>query len=343
VPSRSKLVAALLGAVVVVGAGATAGIAEPTGNNTMRPLKINQTEGYFEGQVQVFTYAQNFFCTIEAFDDLDGIDRNGDGVPSSGDPDEMILPECVSGETEGGSLPMMDPTGKPLSESRLFFAIVPVFDADGDRIPETFDPDPGVDLQCPEPGPPFTEEDQPVGSCTTHPSLITADPILAEGLSAVTGFEVPEVPTSLGGFPGPSPVDSPVLIPTAAPNLLPLPGHSHIIETENDPTIWWQVIVNLVEDPSVWPTFDGDCPAGRDRCLTSLEALRASQADGGTGRDIPTNIWLFFANEPLQHGGAPAGETGGAGTGGAAQNNFQNNAQNKAENAENKAGHAGHN
>jgi len=298
---RTKFLTALLAASAVVAVGATTGIAQDTGNNNMRPLKVNQTEGYFDGQVQVFTYAQNFFCTIEAFDDLDGIAREGDGVPAAGDPDEMIIPECIAGETAGGAEPQIDPTGLPVAEAREFFVTVPVFDADGDGIPETFDPNPGVDLQCPEPGPPFTEEDQPVGSCTTHPSFVSSDPILEESLSAVTGFELPRVPR-MPGFPGPLPVDSPVVVPTASPNLIPLPGHSHIVDTENDETVWWQVIVNLVEDRSVWPTFDGDCPAGPDRCLTSIEALRASQADGGTGRDIPTNIWLFFANEPLQHG-----------------------------------------
>lgn len=304
-PTRTRFLAAMVGAVGVVAATATAGIAQDTGNNNVRPLEVNQTEGFFDGQIQVFTYAQNFFCTIEAFDDLDGIDRNGDGVPAAGDPDEMILPECVAGETEGGAEPTIDPTGLPVEKAREFFAIVPVFDADGDAIPEFIDPTPGVDLQCPEPGPPFTEEKQPTGSCTTHPSFVTADPILAEGLSAVTGFDIPEVPTSLGGFPGELPVDEPFVIPTAAPNLLPLPSHSHIVDTENDPTVWWQVFVNLVEDPAVWPTFEGDCAAGRENCLTSIEALRASQEAGGTGRDIPTNIWLFFANEPLQ---GPVGE-----------------------------------
>lgn len=299
---RTKLLAALAGALAVVGVSTTSGIAQDTGNNTMRPLEVNQTEGYFDGNVQVFTYGQNFFCTIEAFDDLDGIGRQGDGVPAAGDPDEMILPACIAGETAGGSEPTMDPTGKPLKDARLFFVTVPLFDADGDGIPEAFDPDPGVDLQCPEPGPPFTEEDQPVGSCTTHPSLVSSDPILGEALSAVTGLPVPQPPFP-AGVPGPLPVDSPVLIPTPTPNTVPLPSHSHIVETENDPQIWWQVIVNLVTDRDVWPTFDGDCPAGRDKCLTSVEALRASQADGGTGRDIPTNIWLFFANEPLQHAG----------------------------------------
>ncbi len=114
--SRTRLIAALLGAVVVVGAGATAGLAQDEGDNDVRPLKVNQTEGYFDGQNQVFTYAQNFHCTVEAFDDLDGLGRQGDGVPAAADPDEMILPECISGETRGGSEPTIDPTGTPVEQ-----------------------------------------------------------------------------------------------------------------------------------------------------------------------------------------------------------------------------------
>jgi len=301
VPTRTKLIAALLGAVAVVGAGATVGIARDTGNNDVRPLKANQTEGFFDGQNQVFTYAQNFHCTIEAFDDLDGIGRQGDGVPAAADPDEMIIPECTVGETAGGAEPTIDPTGIPVKDARRFFAIVPVFDADGDAIPEFTDPNPGIALQCPEPGPPSTEDKQPLGSCTTHPSFVFIDPILAEGGKALTGVPIPGN-LSLPGFPGKLPVDEPFALPTVSPGaLIPLPGHSHIIETELDPQqTWWQVIVNIVEDPAVWPDLEGNCPAGRDKCLTSVEALRAAQTGGGTGHDIPTNIWLFFTNEPLE-------------------------------------------
>ena len=302
--SRTRLIAALLGAVVVVGAGATAGIAQDEGNNDVRPLKVNQTEGYFDGQNQVFTYAQNFHCTIEAFDDLDGLGRQGDGVPAAADPDEMILPECISGETRGGSEPTIDPTGSPVEKARKFWAIVPLFDANGNGIPEGIDPTPGVDVQCAEPGPPSTEEKGGFGSCTMHPSFVFVDPIIDEIGTAVTGLAVPNPTAGLPTLPGKLPIRSPVALPTVGPGVLvPLPSHSHIVETEIDDQSWWRVIVVLVKDATVWPDLDGNCAAGRDKCLTSLGALRASQAGDGSGRDIPTNIWLFFANEPLNHSG----------------------------------------
>jgi len=302
VSTRKRLLAAVVGAVAVAGLTATAGVAQDTGDNDVRPLKINQTEGFAGGDTQVFTYGQNFHCTIEPFDDLDGIGRQGDGVPAASDPDEMIIPECISGETRGGSEPTIDPAGNPIQDSRKFWAIIPVFDADGDLIPEGLDPDPGIDLQCPEPGPPTTAERSPVGSCTMHPSIVFVDPILDEIVAALTGLELPNPLESVPTLPLALPVDEPVALPTVSPGvIIPLPSHSHIVETANDDQIWWQVIVVLVTDPAVWPTFDGDCAAGRDSCLTSLDAMRASQATAGSGRDIPTNIWLFFANQPLTH------------------------------------------
>lgn len=302
-PTRKRLLAALVGAVAVAGVTASSGLAQDTGDNDLRPLKINQTEGFGEGVTQVFTYGDNFHCTIEPFDDLDGVGHQGDGVPAATDPDEMIIPECISGETRGGSLPQIDPAGNPIKDSRKFWAIVPVFDADGDLIPEGLDADPGVDLQCPEPGPPTTEEKSPVGSCTMHPSVVIVDPILDDINESTTGLKLPNPFESVPVVPMNLPVDEPVALPTVSPGVfVPLPSHSHIVETNNDDQIWWQVIVVLVKDPAVWPTFDGDCPAGRDKCLTSLDALRESQSTAGSGRDIPTNIWLFFANQPLAGG-----------------------------------------
>lgn len=297
-PTRKILLVALVAALAVAGASATAGLAQDTGDNDVRPLKVNQTEGFAVGGTQVFTYGQNFHCTVEPFDDLDGLGRQGDGVPAASDPDEMILNSCIAGETRGGSEPAIDPSGVPVSRARKFWAIVPTFDANGNGIPEALDPNPGVDLQCPQRG--------QVGACTTHPSFVLVDPVIDEVAESLTGLrDLPNPLANLPRLPSVPPV-APLALPTVSPGVaIPLPSHSHIVETAHDDQVWWQIIVVLVHDRAVWPSFDGACPAGRDRCLTSLDALRASQAAGGSGRDIPTNIWLFFANQPLHtaHGG----------------------------------------
>ena len=297
--SRTRPIAALLGAVVVVGAGATAGLAQDEGNNDVRPLKANQTEGYFDGQNQVFTYAQNFHCTVEAFDDLDGLGRQGDGVPAAADPDEMILPECISGETRGGSEPTIDPTGtpvgRPASSGRSSRCSTPT----GTAFPRGSTPPCAWTSSAPSRArrPPRRRVGSAAARCTPASCSLTRSSTRSAWPS--TGLAVPNPTAGLPVLPGTLPIQSPVALPTVGPGVLvPLPSHSHIVETEIDDQSWWQVVVVLVKDPAVWPDLDGNCAAGRDKCLTSLDALRASQAGDGSGRDIPTNIWLFFANEP---------------------------------------------
>ncbi|ALL79600.1 hypothetical protein AD006_30840 (plasmid) [Pseudonocardia sp. EC080610-09] len=300
--TRSKLIVSVSCALVASGIAVSGAVADPTGNNAVRPLEVNQTEGFAEGQNQVFTYGQNFHCTIEPFDDLDGVAREGDGVPAAADPDEMYVPECIAGETAGGSEPVISPAGIPAEQARRFWAIVPTFDANGNGVPEGLDPTPAVDLQCPEPGPPVTAKRLPFGSCTMHPSAVLIDPIAGEAVRNIVGVPAPDLPGA-PGLPGELPVDPPAAVPTVGPGVVvPLPSHSHIAETTEDGQVWWQVIVVLVREQSVWPDRDGNCSAGREKCLTSIDALRSAQAGGETvaGRDIPTNLWLFFANEPEQ-------------------------------------------
>jgi hypothetical protein len=59
--------------------------------------------------------------------------------------------------------------------------------------------------------------------------------------------------------------------------------------------VWWQVVVDLVTDKSVWPNVDGT------QGLTSVDALRAAQARGQASADIPTNFFLFFDSHPFGH------------------------------------------
>jgi len=130
-PTRKRLLAALIGALAVANATASVGLAEATGNNNVRPLTVNQTEGYVDGQNQVFTYAQNFHCMVEAFDDLDGLGRQGDGIPAAVDPEETLLPKCIAGQTRGGAESMTVPAGNPVDSSRTLLVIMPTSDAVG--------------------------------------------------------------------------------------------------------------------------------------------------------------------------------------------------------------------
>ncbi len=142
---------------------------------------------------------------------------------------------------------------------------------DAFRIPSKIDS--GITVQCPNATDPVDG-----GSCTMHASV----------LDVSAAFKLTGVNT-----------------------MVPLANHSHIIDTSinSKKAIWWQVILDLVNDPAAWPN------------LTSLKALRAAQntpttVSGGTGNqvgaDVPTNFFLFFGSQKNKtvKGGAMAGMPG---------------------------------
>jgi hypothetical protein len=269
--------AAVAAAAVIMTAGLV------FGQDRARPHPVGFTEGYGNNKVVAFKYPQQFFCTDEHLDDLDGPGHEGDGRVSAVDPDEFQHPSmgppgspCIVGATRtqrrGGSLPTMDPAGRPIANVEKVWAILPFFDSskDADTIIEAVDPSrDGADVQCPEPGPPHTQHHGPFGTCTMHPSTLHAEPV-------TESFGVPL------GLPE---------------GHIPLPNHSHIIDGDSFNTIWWQTIAVRVTDERIWPNFNGRCPAnpsGGPPCLVSLQALRDAQARGRASPDVETNVFLFF-------------------------------------------------
>jgi hypothetical protein len=74
-------------------------------------------------------------------------------------------------------------------------------------------------------------------------------------------------------------------------SVVPLPIHSHILSGHSS-SGWWELRVNLVTDPSIWPNpSTGACSAGTG-CLTSAAALAA--AGSKVVGPVPTTIYLFF-------------------------------------------------
>jgi hypothetical protein len=265
--------------IALAGAALFAGASLGSESERTRPHPPGFTEGYGNEKVLAFLYPQQFFCTDEPFDDLDGPGHDGDGIESARDPDEFQHPAmgppgapCIVGRTARGSLPTITPTGVPVANAEPVWALVPFFDSskDADATLEAVDPTrDGADVQCPEPGPPYTQHTGPFGTCTMHPSTLHAEPVVQQ-------FGVP-----LGAPQGD----------------IPLPNHSHIIDGDSFNPIWWQTIAVRVFDERIWPDFDGRCPAnpqGGRPCLISLQALRDAQARGQASADTPTNVWLFF-------------------------------------------------
>lgn len=267
---RSRLTRAGVGAaaLALVAATGSGGIFGASDDRT-RPHPPGFTEGYGNEKVLAFAYPQQFFCTDEPTDDLDGPLHEGDGRPAAVDPDEFQHPAmgppgspCIVGETGSGSLPSIDPTGRPVEQVEPVWAILPFFDSsqDADPVIEAVDTTPdGADVHCPEPGLPYTEHTGHFSECTMHPSTLHAEPIGAGDI--------------------------------------PLPNHSHIVDGDSFNPIWWQTIALRVFDEAIWPDFDGRCPAnpgGGFPCLTSLKALRAAQETGQAGPDTASNVFLFF-------------------------------------------------
>ncbi len=237
------------------------------GSDPTRPIGLNQTDGFGNNKVLVFTYGQQFACLHEPFADLNGPNHNGDGKLAAEDPAEFQTPQCIVGPTAHGSPPTIDPTGGAIRSTQPLFVIVPFFNVNG--VFQATAASPAVDVQCPEPGPEkpgvtvhTTSAASRFGTCTMHATTLHAEP------------------AGLGH--------------------LPLVNHSHIIDGDSFGSIWWQIIVVLVTDRGVWADINGGCPAGGEACLTSVKALRNAQAAGIASGDVPTNFFLFFDAKQLR-------------------------------------------
>ncbi|MCI4372269.1 MAG: hypothetical protein L3K02_01280 [Thermoplasmata archaeon] len=85
--------------------------------------------------------------------------------------------------------------------------------------------------------------------------------------------------------------DHPATIFVPGLGVVPLPGHDHLINfLAHGDDIWWNVAVDLILNPSAWPTSTSHGWTG----ITSLAALNAAQKAGTSSHDLPTNVFLNF-------------------------------------------------
>lgn len=252
------------------------------GSDPIRPIRVDQTDGFGNDRLVVFTYSRNYDCITQPFDDLDS-----NGTQAATDPNEFQTPHCIVGRQ-----PTIDPNLRPIKDTAKLWVLVPFFDADADGqaadgsrctplacsgglakvlhdlfgiVPDAFDPTPGVPVQCPEPGLPLTQHTGAFGTCTMHPIQVDLGPLVA---------------TALG-------------LPAGTPVMLPTPNHSHLIDGANFGSIWWHIQVVLVLDQAVWPGVDGTTG------INSVAKLRAAQAAGKASGDITTNFFLPFDSRVL--------------------------------------------
>lgn len=244
-------------------------------------LAPNQTFGYSDGHLELFTYQQSFDCVDQAKDDLDY-----NHMLAQSDSGEFQTPIC-----QAGTNPTIDPTGAKPDPQDFIYVLIPFFSVNDDQnpndaipcppevrlstlcgpalgktlvklfgfIPEAYKTHPAVYTQCPTPG-------EPPGTCTMHASTDDLGKVLV----------------ALGKLPTPSNV------------FLPSPNHSHVI-TNADATqspIWWEVRPVLVLDIADWP------PANGSSGITSVATLKIAEKKG-TAIEVPDNFFLFFSSKPL--------------------------------------------
>jgi hypothetical protein len=287
---RFKLTAAVVAAFALTAAGASA------------QLSPNQTAGFAKNRNFTFTYTQNFDCLDQPQDDL-----NFNGILAESDPLEMQTPICRVGQA-----PSIDPTGAKINTTDKLYVLVPLFSV----TPDTNASDA---LPCPSTEPSFAPN---LINGVTMPVTEVCGPALGNFLISTFGsipdaFRIQSALDKGITTQCPSPTDpegsctmhadaTDLAAALSLPGnvMVPLLNHSHIINTSlNTKPIWWQVIVDEVHDPAVWPAADGSSG------LTSLKALRQAQntpttVSGGSGNqaaaDVPTNFFLFFGTHPTR-------------------------------------------
>jgi len=243
-------------------------------------LGANQTHGFGNGHVVLFTYLQNFDCVDQPKMDLDF-----NGKPAQADPNEMQTPICQV-VTE----PTADPTGGNIKQTAHLYVLVPMFSVDHDTNPADAMPcpnggrpgelcgialgqalikmfgfvpeawktkvNPAITMQCPDPNHAVP------GTCTMHASSVD--------LSVL--------------FAGPN--GSPT-----APIFVPTPNHSHVVDNSrvNTGAIWWEVRPVLIMDQTDWPAADGTTG------ITSVRAMDDAEA-AGRAIEVGSNFFLFFTS-----------------------------------------------
>jgi hypothetical protein len=229
-----------------------------------RPLPSDMIEGYADGTVVALHYSLSYSCPTTPASDLDPPFGKGDGHPQSEDPTEYQLPPCFVGDTGTGSILPTGLASAAFPGVRHVYGMVPFF---GGAIADSNNPSTDVQTQCSQPGMPYTRIRGAPGTCLMHPSTWR--------MAMNPGDPAHQVPD-----------------PAPAAN------HSHVVEGTRWPSTWWNVVGVLIYDRAVWPDLDGNCPAGRNACVTSLQAIRAGQARGQAGADTPTNVFLYFSVTP---------------------------------------------
>jgi len=249
-------------------------------------LASNQTNGFGNNNLLVFTYLQSFDCVDQPLMDLDF-----NGILAENDPNEMQTPIC-----QPGTEPSIDPTGGDIKHTLKLHVLVPMFSVDNDNNPNDA-------MACP----------------TLRPGELCG-PALGMALIQFFGFipeawkEHPLVPTQCPNVNHPMPATCPMHASSVdmsltlnalgkigkptAPVYVPTPNHSHVTDNAgvNAGPSWWEVRPVLVMNQADWPA--ADATSG----LVSATAVANAEA-AGRAIEAPSNFFLFFAAGMAMPGG----------------------------------------
>lgn len=268
----------------------------PTGDDVI----IN----YADGQSVASHYKFSYICPTTPSNDLNPPYNVGNGIKESQDVTEYQSQPCYFGipQSNPGEAPVpLGEIGAAFPKVRELYGLAPWFEqvpTVGGQLKNLYAANTaisGIQANCPRQGLPFTSILDPTGTCLMHMSVL-------------------HFPADNGGG------DVNYHVPVGQ---VPLPAHSHILgdyvntetgktpwgnlSTKESPTrlgpTWWHPRSVLVLDRSIWPDTAGNCPAGREHCLTSIKALREAQAKGQARPEGGSNILLYFSVQPISEKG----------------------------------------
>jgi hypothetical protein len=274
--TKMRLLLMIVAAAVVVFANSAS--AQDSAGSQLAP---NQTRGFGNGKMVIFTYLQNFDCVDQPMLDLDF-----NKIKAQSDPNEMQTPICqvVTEPTE-------DPTGGKIAKTAHLYVLVPMFSVNNDKNPDDAMP-------CPNGGRPAELCGRALGE-----ALINAFGFVPEAWKTHVSSEITtQCPDPNHHVPGTctmhaSSVDLSVTLaalgkapdPPTAPIFVPTPNHSHVVDNEfvNSKDIWWEVRPVLVMNQSDWPAADGSSGITSSKVMDDAEAA-------GRAIEVGSNFFLFF-------------------------------------------------
>lgn len=267
----------------------------PTGKATL-PLPDDVILNYASGEPVASHYKFSYICPTNP-DDVTALPDNigVPGVPQKYDTLQYQSAPCYFGVPKGEDILDTAEIDAAFHGVRELYGLAPWFEEVPTVVGQLNDlygantPLSDIQANCPRQGPPVTSFKDPVGTCLQHMNVLH--------------------------FPNNNNASEPQY---HVPNQVPLPAHSHIlgdyvsknigkVSTKESPTrlgpSWWHPRSVQVLDRAIWPDAAGNCPAGREKCLTSIKALRAAQKSGQARTEGGSNILLYFSVQPIEQSG----------------------------------------